>query len=153
MASNYNVCARGRDKECTERRQRYRGREGGETNESCHSHNMCGSSAYFSKSFLPHMSLLLELQLEIVCSNESFWRALPLPFSCLPLATTTAFNLFNKIFALPAAAAAAPSMLSNVPNKIERGRDSDKMSKKRQAEYCMQQRRDGEGDLYSVHAA
>lgn len=88
----------------------------------------------FSKSFSTHMSLLLELQLEIVCSNESFMRAptLVLP---PPLLATTAFNLFNKIFTLPAAAA-APSMLSNVPNKIDRERDSEecgKMSKKWQA--------------------
>lgn len=49
----------------------------------------------------------------------------PVPVLLRPLLATTAFNLFNKIFALPAAAA-APSMLSNVPNKIERERETVK---------------------------
>lgn len=82
MASNYNVC--GRDKECTEKEQRG-GRERGEPNECCLIHNMWLLCIFngLSKSFLPHMSLLLELQLEIVCSNESFWRVLQ-SSPCLP---------------------------------------------------------------------
>lgn len=49
MASNYNVCARGRDKECTEWRQRERGR-GGEVNQmNLATHTICAAPLHIQR--------------------------------------------------------------------------------------------------------
>lgn len=48
MASNYNVCARGRDKECTEKRQRdRRGREVSQMNLA--THTICAAPLHIQR--------------------------------------------------------------------------------------------------------